>query len=60
MNYDTHVCLVSAQATPNLIAAIDEQWRPRRVVLATSSEMGAAALVALAVIFATQFPAAHC
>lgn len=43
MNYDTHVCLVSAQATPNLIAAIDEQWRPRRVVLATSSEMGAAA-----------------
>lgn len=39
MNYDTHVCLVSAQATPNLIAAIDEQWRPRRVVLATSSEM---------------------
>ena len=39
MKYDTHVCLVSAQATPNLIAAIDEQWRPRRVVLATSSEM---------------------
>jgi hypothetical protein len=39
MNYDTHVCLVSAQATPNLIAAIDEQWRPRRVVLATSREM---------------------
>lgn len=43
MKYDTHVCLVSAQATPNLIAAIDEQWRPRRVVLATSSEMSAAA-----------------
>ena len=43
MIYDTHVCLVSAQATPNLIAAIDEQWRPRRVVLATSSEMGTAA-----------------
>ncbi len=43
MIYDTHVCLVSAQATPNLIAAIDEHWRPRRVVLATSSEMGAAA-----------------
>lgn len=39
MNYDTHVCLVSAQATPNLIAAIDEQWRPRRVVLVTSGEM---------------------
>ncbi len=43
MIYDTHVCLVSAQATPNLIAAIDEQWRPRRVVLATSSEMNSAA-----------------
>lgn len=39
MKLDTHVCLVSAQATPNLIAAIDEQWRPRRVVLATSREM---------------------
>ena len=43
MIYDTHVCLVSAQATPNLIAAIDGQWRPRRVVLATSSEMGTTA-----------------
>ena len=43
MNYDTHVCLVSAQATPNLIPALDEQWRPRRVVLATSSEMNSAA-----------------
>ncbi len=43
MKFDTHVCLVSAQATPNLIAAIDAQWRPRRVVLATSSAMGAAA-----------------
>ena len=39
MKFDTHVCLVSAQATPNLIAAIDEQWRPRRVILATSTEM---------------------
>jgi Domain of unknown function (DUF1887) len=43
MIYDTHVCLVSAQATPNLIPALDEQWRPRRVILATSSEMSAAA-----------------
>lgn len=23
MKYDTHLCLVSAQATPNLIAAIE-------------------------------------
>lgn len=39
MNFDTHVCLVSAQATPNLIAAIDDQWRPRRVILVTSEKM---------------------
>ena len=39
MNYDTQLCLISAQATPNLIAALDEQWRPRRIVLATSTEM---------------------
>ena len=39
MKYDTHVCLVSAQATPNLAPALDEQWRPRRVVLATSRDM---------------------
>ena len=39
MKYDTHVCLVSDQATPNLMPALDENWRPRRVVLATSGEM---------------------
>jgi len=39
MNYDTHLCLISAQATPNLLPALDEHWRPRRVVLATSSDM---------------------
>ena len=43
MIYDTHMCLVSAQATPNLIPALDEQWGPRRVVLATSNEMSAVA-----------------
>lgn len=43
MIYDTHVCLVSEQATPNLIPALDEQWSPRRVVLATSNEMSDAA-----------------
>ena len=44
MKYDTHVCLVSAQATPNLMAAIDEKWRPRCVVLATSREMSGNAI----------------
>ena len=37
--YDTHLCLVSAQATPNLLPVLDEAWRPRRVVLACSSQM---------------------
>lgn len=37
--YDTHLCLVSAQATPNLLPLLDEAWRPRRVVLACSAQM---------------------
>lgn len=37
--YHTHLCLVSAQATPNLLPVLDETWRPRRVVLACSSKM---------------------
>ncbi len=37
--YHTHVCLVSAQATPNLLPLLDETWHPRRVVLACSAEM---------------------
>ena len=41
--YDTHLCLVSAQATPNLLPVLDETWRPRRVVLACSSQMKEAA-----------------
>jgi hypothetical protein len=39
--FDTHVCLVSDQATPNLLPLLDERWRPRRVVLATSAAMQA-------------------
>jgi hypothetical protein len=41
--FDTHVCLVSDQATPNLLPLIDEQWRPRHAVLATSPAMRARA-----------------
>lgn len=37
--YDTHLCLVSAQATPNLLPLLDDAWRPRRVVLACSVQM---------------------
>ncbi|MDP2368770.1 Card1-like endonuclease domain-containing protein [Rhodoferax sp.] len=48
--YDTHLCLVSAQATPNLLPVLDETWRPRRVVLACSAQMKAAAIALRAVI----------
>jgi hypothetical protein len=41
--FDTHLCLVSAQATPNLLPVLDERWRPQRVVLATTPEMKKAA-----------------
>lgn len=41
--FDTHLCLVSAQATPNLLPLLDETWRPRRVVLACSAPMQHAA-----------------
>lgn len=41
--YDTHLCLVSAQATPNLLPVLDEEWRPGKVVLATSPQMKASA-----------------
>lgn len=37
--YHTHFCLVSAQATPNLLPLLDDTWRPRRVVLACSAQM---------------------
>ena len=37
--YNTHLCLVSAQATPNLLPLLDDAWRPRRVVLACSVQM---------------------
>lgn len=37
--YHTHLCLVSAQATPNLLPVLDEAWRPNRVVLACSAQM---------------------
>ena len=39
MKFNTHVCLVSAQATPNLTPLLDATLKPRRVVLVTSPDM---------------------
>lgn len=39
MKFDTHLCLVSAQATPNLTPVLDPNFSPRRVVLAVSPDM---------------------
>jgi len=41
--FDTHLCLVSAQATPNLLPVLDDDWRPGKVVLAISPQMKSAA-----------------
>lgn len=48
--FHTHVCLVSAQATPNLLPLLDDAWRPRKVVLACSAQMKDAAQALRAVI----------
>ena len=48
--HHTHLCLVSAQATPNLLPVLDEAWRPARVVLATSDAMQANAKAISAVL----------
>ncbi|MEW5891280.1 MAG: DUF1887 family CARF protein [Pseudomonadota bacterium] len=37
--YDTHICLVSAQATPNFIPALDSRFRPKEVILLVSVDM---------------------
>ncbi len=53
--YHTHLCLVSAQATPNLLPIIDEAWRPRKVVLACSLQMKQAAF-GLRLVLQTKCP----
>lgn len=35
----THICLVSAQATPNLTPTLDETLKPKQVVMVTSPDM---------------------
>jgi hypothetical protein len=37
--YHSQLCLVSAQATPNLLPVLDNRWRPQRVILGTTPEM---------------------
>lgn len=39
MRFDSHLCLVSAQATPNLAPALDPSFRPVTVTLAVSEDM---------------------
>lgn len=39
MKPETHLCLVSAQATPNLTPALDPSVAPRRVILLVSPDM---------------------
>ena len=48
--YTTHLCLVSAQTTPNLLPVLDEAWRPKKVVLACSASMQHAAVALRSVI----------
>lgn len=48
--FHTHLCLVSAQATPNLLPVLDERWRPKRVVLACTTQMKTATLALKEVI----------
>ncbi len=37
--YDAHLCLVSQQATPNFVPALDSRFRPKEIVLAVSDDM---------------------
>lgn len=37
--FSTHVCLVSAQATPNLTPALDADFAPKNIVLLVSKDM---------------------
>jgi hypothetical protein len=39
MQFDTHVCLVSAQAAPNLLPLLDAQLKPRAVILVVTPQM---------------------
>ena len=37
--FDTQVCLVSTQAAPNLLPLLDEQLKPREVILLVTEQM---------------------
>lgn len=39
MNIDTHLILISAQAVANITPILDEQYRPRKVVMLVSDDM---------------------
>lgn len=37
--YDVHVCLISAQAAPNLLPILDSQFKPRKAIFLVSTSM---------------------
>lgn len=39
MNIDTHLILISAQAVPNITPILDEQYRPKKVIMLVSADM---------------------
>ncbi len=39
MNIDTHVILISAQAVPNITPLLDEQFKPKNVIMLVSPDM---------------------
>lgn len=39
MNYDTHLCLISQQAAPNLLPILDEQFKPKKAIFMVSNSM---------------------
>lgn len=43
MRFDTHICLISKQATPNLVPVLAEDIRPKEVVMLVTPEMADAA-----------------
>ena len=37
--YDIHVCLVSAQAAPNLLPILDSDFKPKKAIFLVSKTM---------------------
>ena len=37
--YDIHVCLISAQAAPNLLPVLDDNFKPKKAIFIVSEIM---------------------